>query len=261
MPITFGVINARVKQEETRFIYYGQLELGSYVNDKLHDLRILGRGKGSEIGAAVAVYLGGEWYAPVHDHNGNVMALVDSETGSLHESYRYGAFGEEFIQDGEGYSVSESLNPWRFASKRKDPHTHWIAFGQRDYDPLLGRWITPDPLGFGDGPNLYAYVSNRPLNYIDLWGLQAGIYARGEAWEPSRPGVSTGIFRRSDGIEAGAHGYRDHDKKIDSSGRDLSYRGQNNSANQNTLRAGIIAEDNSIFEEVLLQMTIQVAYV
>jgi len=39
------------------------------------------------------------------------------------------------------------------------------------YDPEVGRWLTPDPLGFADGPNLYAYVHNNPLTFVDPDGL------------------------------------------------------------------------------------------
>jgi hypothetical protein len=35
----------------------------------------------------------------------------------------------------------------------------------------LGRFLTPDPVGFSDGPNLYAYVHNSPLILIDPYGL------------------------------------------------------------------------------------------
>ncbi|MGA8164434.1 MAG: RHS repeat-associated core domain-containing protein, partial [Waddliaceae bacterium] len=31
----------------------------------------------------------------------------------------------------------------------------------------LGRWLTADPLDFADGPNLYAYVRNNPLSFVD----------------------------------------------------------------------------------------------
>ena len=61
--------------------------------------------------------------------------------------------------------------PWRFSSKRTDEESHLIYFGRRYYDPSLGRWLTQDPLGYADGPNLYAYVSNNPLTHQDLYGL------------------------------------------------------------------------------------------
>jgi uncharacterized protein RhaS with RHS repeats len=37
--------------------------------------------------------------------------------------------------------------------------------------PETGRWITRDPAGFVDGPNLYAYVHGNPMRYYDPYGL------------------------------------------------------------------------------------------
>jgi RHS repeat-associated protein len=42
---------------------------------------------------------------------------------------------------------------------------------QRYYDPHLGQYLTPDPLGTPDGPNPYAYVAFNPLAYVDPDGL------------------------------------------------------------------------------------------
>ena len=41
----------------------------------------------------------------------------------------------------------------------------------RFYDSQIGRFMTPDPAGMVDGPNLYAYVLNDPLNATDPSGL------------------------------------------------------------------------------------------
>ncbi|HOK66775.1 MAG TPA: RHS repeat-associated core domain-containing protein [Anaerohalosphaeraceae bacterium] len=41
----------------------------------------------------------------------------------------------------------------------------------RDYSPQLGRFLQPDPAGYIDRMNLYAYVGNNPLNWLDPWGL------------------------------------------------------------------------------------------
>ena len=46
-----------------------------------------------------------------------------------------------------------------------------MHFGARDYDPVIGRWTTPDPLGFAGGDtNLYGYVLQDPVNGIDPYG-------------------------------------------------------------------------------------------
>ncbi|MEQ1714285.1 MAG: RHS repeat-associated core domain-containing protein, partial [Hyphomicrobium sp.] len=47
-------------------------------------------------------------------------------------------------------------------------HNNW----HRHYDPTIGRYMQPDPLGFVDGPSVYAYARNSPLEWIDPTGLQ-----------------------------------------------------------------------------------------
>jgi RHS repeat-associated protein len=155
---------SNVLQKKCLYLYQGEDEVGAFSADgRVQELRILGRGKGAEIGAAVFVELQGKVFAPLHDHNGNVMALMTKE-GDVFEEYRYSAFGEESLP-------SSGLNPWRFSSKRVDPETGFSFFGRRYYNPTCGRWLSSDPLGFNGGTNLYAYVSNSPLIHIDLYGL------------------------------------------------------------------------------------------
>lgn len=158
-------ISKSINGEKTNFLYLGNKEVGTLNSDhKIIELRILGAGEDdSEIGASVAFELSQKIYVPIHDHNGNIVQLLD-EHGNVTDGYHYSAFGEEEI-DGS------TPNPWRYSSKRKDPETGLIYFGRRYYAPDIGRWITPDPKGFGDGPNLYAYVHNNPLIYVDLFGL------------------------------------------------------------------------------------------
>jgi RHS repeat-associated protein len=45
----------------------------------------------------------------------------------------------------------------------------------RYYDPAVGRFISEDPIGFDGGDvNLYAYVLNNPILFIDPWELCTG---------------------------------------------------------------------------------------
>jgi RHS repeat-associated protein len=41
----------------------------------------------------------------------------------------------------------------------------------RHYDPTIGRYTTADPLGFVDGPSVYAYAGNMPHMVVDENGL------------------------------------------------------------------------------------------
>lgn len=43
---------------------------------------------------------------------------------------------------------------------------------QRYYDADLGRWLTPDPIGFSGGLNLYTAMDNDPVNFVDPDGLK-----------------------------------------------------------------------------------------
>lgn len=155
------------------FIYDGFKEIGTFDSEqKIEELRILGKGPGAELGATIAIELGGKLYLPLHDFSGSIALIVDVETKKVVESYRFSAYGNMSVYDENGNSIENSLikNPWGFCSKRKDLQTGLIYFGKRDLDPQLGRWITPDPLLFCDTANLYAFVKNDPVNHRDLYG-------------------------------------------------------------------------------------------
>jgi RHS repeat-associated protein len=173
------------------FLYDGDREIGSCTADgAIMELRILGQGKGAEIGAAIAIELGQEVYAPIHNHQGSVCCLVDLKTQSVAECYRYTAFGEIQIYDASGQQIDSSLgNPWGFCSKRHDSESALINFGKRYYDPEVGRWTTPDPLGFCDGPNRYVFVHNNPISIQDLYGL----FSFNNAWNQFSSSLSSAV--------------------------------------------------------------------
>jgi hypothetical protein len=39
------------------------------------------------------------------------------------------------------------------------------------YTPHVGRWLSEDPAGYVDGPNLYLFTANNPINVTDPSGL------------------------------------------------------------------------------------------
>ncbi len=74
------------------YLYQGERETGVSQNGVITQLRVLGIGNGAELGAAVAIELEGNVYAPLHDHRGNICSLADARSGETVATYRYSAF-------------------------------------------------------------------------------------------------------------------------------------------------------------------------
>ena len=105
-------------------------------------------------------------YRIISDHLGSPRLVIDTATGAVAQQLEYDEFGQVILDTNPGFQ------PFGFAGGLFDIHTKLVRLGQRDYDADIGRWIVKDPIRFdGDGTNLYAYVSNDPINFIDILGL------------------------------------------------------------------------------------------
>ena len=61
-------------------------------------------------------------------------------------------------------------NPFGFKGLPLDEETGFYYVRRRYYDPELGRFITPDPYGYVDGPAMTAHAMNNPVSYSDPMG-------------------------------------------------------------------------------------------
>ncbi len=99
-----------------------------------------------------------------HDALESVLAL-SGHAGSVEEKVTYAPFGGVLAQTGE------SPNALRYTGREFDADTGLYYYRARYYDPDLGRFLSPDPLGLGGGDvNLYAYAGNNPLRFNDPKG-------------------------------------------------------------------------------------------
>lgn len=116
--------------------------------------------------------IGSEKYRLVSDRKGSIKVIVNVSNGSVVWTTDYSDWGERSEQADNAYI------PFGFAGGLWDQHTKWTRFGTRDYDSKYMRWTSKDSVGFlGGDTNLYRYVGNDPVNFIDsrgLWAIQIG---------------------------------------------------------------------------------------
>ena len=60
-----------------------------------------------------------------------------------------------------------------FCGYRDVPETRLYYVRNRTYNPVLGRWLQRDPIGYAGGINLYEYVAGRAVVTLDPWGMIA----------------------------------------------------------------------------------------
>jgi RHS repeat-associated protein len=99
-----------------------------------------------------------------NDHLGTPHRMTDQFGDTVwHADYR--PFGRAI----ENISLID--NSLRFPGQFYDAATglHYNHF--RDYDPDIGRYLQPDPIGLAGGLNPYSYVANNPLAKVDPNGL------------------------------------------------------------------------------------------
>jgi RHS repeat-associated protein len=93
--------------------------------------------------------------------------LVDT-TSAIRASYAYDAWGARTRLMGD-LDTRASYAGYRLHAGSGLSLT-WF----RAYDVRLGRWLSRDPIGDAGGLNLYEYVGNGPVNWMDSLGLFPG---------------------------------------------------------------------------------------
>jgi RHS repeat-associated protein len=111
---------------------------------------------------------GGSYYYYHADGLGSITAITDSSAAVV-QSYTYDSFG--MMKPSTSFR-----NSFTYTGREWDKETGLYYLRYRYYDPMDGRFISKDPIGFKGGINLYGYVKNNPIKYIDPKGL-AGVVA------------------------------------------------------------------------------------
>jgi RHS repeat-associated protein len=142
--------------------------------------------------------------------------------GVLQTQYTFDPFGATSA------SGATSSNSFQFAARENDADDFYY-YRARYYNPTLARFVSEDPVGFQAGPNLYTYVLDSPVNYVDPFGLDVticlyvdSVFGVGHVGFGVTPETRTTGFYSATGWPSGAGAIRPDQgnrlcKKIDSS--------------------------------------------
>jgi RHS repeat-associated protein len=172
---TYNPLNQRqsktVESETRHFIYdldgkliWEGLADGSWQRDYLYLNSLLVAFVDSS-GSTTNVYY-------VHtDHLGTPQIVSNAANVNVWAAH-YTPFGQTDI------TLATIENNIRFPGQYYDEETGLHYNWHRYYDPSTGRYITADPIGLAGGINLYSYVQNNPVNFVDplgLWTVSVGV--------------------------------------------------------------------------------------
>lgn len=119
---------------------------------------------GAGVDEHLALERGGQFYYYHADGLGSIVAITNGNKGTV-QSYEYDSFG--MVQP-----TTDFRNSYTYTGREWDKETGLYFLRGRYYDPMEGRFISKDPIGFDGGDvNLYGYVGNNPINFTDPTGL------------------------------------------------------------------------------------------
>jgi RHS repeat-associated protein len=129
------------------------------------------------------------WY--MTDRLGSVIGLTNG-SGTATDTIVYDGFGNKTTESAP--TVTGNI---QFQGMFTDSATGQSFTNKRPtYNPMVGRWMTPDPSGFNGGVNLYGAMGNDATNMTDPNGLEYAAFA-----EKVNSGTTLGLQISQTGYE------------------------------------------------------------
>lgn len=147
---------------KTNYYYAGWQRLADYdgTTNALQQRYVYGSGLDEVL---IRVTSGGTKAYFHGNHQGSIVAVTDS-SGAVLNRFRYGPYGESSALSGTSHG---------YTGQRYDSETGLYYYKMRHYSPKLGRFLQSDPIGYGDGLNMYGYAGHNPNQATDTLGLAA----------------------------------------------------------------------------------------
>jgi len=159
----------------------------------------------------------------VTDHLGSTRLLLD-ETGTCKSRMDYAPFGAEIERVGEPCYTSSTDIAQKFTGKERDGETGLDYFGARYLSGAQGRFTSPDRPLLDQHPedpqswNLYSYVRNNPLKFLDPNGDELRV---SQGWDQAQQDLC-GILGTSDCAERISYDQKTQIVSVNLKGIDLS---------------------------------------
>ena len=101
------------------------------------------------------------------DKSGSVVAMSNASGAIAEGPYTYDPYGNCIVG---GVACSGGV-AYKYTGRRYDPETGLYYYRARYYDPVHGRFMQTDPVGYAPDMNWYTYVGNDPTDRADPSGM------------------------------------------------------------------------------------------
>ncbi|MCX5125514.1 polymorphic toxin-type HINT domain-containing protein [Streptomyces sp. NBC_00347] len=135
------------------------------------------------------------------DHQGSIYAEVALSAGQPVRVRKQDPFGNQRGTDTAGQNVQSHKG---FLGKDRDDTSGFQPLGARLYDPLVGRFLSADPILDLNDPlqsNGYAYAHNNPMTFSDPTGLSISLTASERAAALAGAGLSAAQVSQAEAMQ------------------------------------------------------------